>query len=91
MEYVNVYEVTRHYGGAEEGGWWFDWWECVEIVPINKERLSDSQIDELFTSLRNDYGEGEGNISSILGGYEIHILLENERCESQTLCKPKWE
>lgn len=22
--FVNVYEVSRHYGGPEEGGWWYD-------------------------------------------------------------------
>lgn len=22
--YVNVYELDRHFGGPEEGGWWFD-------------------------------------------------------------------
>src|SRR4051794_29723324 len=29
-EYVNVYEVDRAYGGAEEGGWWFDTGQAIE-------------------------------------------------------------
>lgn len=24
LRYVNVYAVTRHYGGPEEGGWWYN-------------------------------------------------------------------
>lgn len=32
--YVNVYRVTRHYGGPEEGGWWYDAGEPLASVPI---------------------------------------------------------
>ena len=24
LRYINVYAVTRHYGGPEEGGWWYN-------------------------------------------------------------------
>lgn len=27
--WINVYEYSRHYGGPEEGGWWYDSWECL--------------------------------------------------------------
>ena len=30
MKYVNVYSVTRHYGGPEEGGWWYNAGEPIE-------------------------------------------------------------
>ena len=23
--YVTLYLITRHYGGLEEGGWWYNW------------------------------------------------------------------
>lgn len=32
--YVNVYLVTRHYGGPQEGGWWFDVGEPLASVPV---------------------------------------------------------
>jgi len=32
--YVNLYRVTRHYGGPEEGGWWYDAGEPLASVPI---------------------------------------------------------
>jgi hypothetical protein len=32
--YVNAYEVTRAYGGSEEGGWWYDVGEPLASVPL---------------------------------------------------------
>lgn len=32
--YVNVYAVTRYYGGSEEGGWWYDVGEPLASVPV---------------------------------------------------------
>ena len=36
--YLNVYAVTRHYGGPQEGGWWFDMGEPLASVPIKAKR-----------------------------------------------------
>lgn len=32
--YYAVYEVSRHYGGPEEGGWWFDRGEVLYCAPV---------------------------------------------------------
>lgn len=32
--YLNVYAVTRHYGGPEEGGWWYNAGQPLASVPI---------------------------------------------------------
>lgn len=32
--YVNAYEVTQHYGGPEEGGWWYDSGEVLASSPV---------------------------------------------------------
>lgn len=32
MWYVSEYEVTRHYGGPEEGGWWYSWYEHKSVI-----------------------------------------------------------
>ncbi len=37
--YINAYAVTRHYGGAEEGGWWYNAGEPIASVPIATERM----------------------------------------------------
>ena len=34
LKYINAYIVTRHYGGPEEGGWWYNRGEPVASVPI---------------------------------------------------------
>ena len=32
--YVNAYEVMRHYGGPEEGGWWYDSFNPLASIPV---------------------------------------------------------
>ena len=27
---LGLYELIQHYGGPEEGGWWFDTWHYVD-------------------------------------------------------------
>lgn len=34
LMYVNTYEVTRHYGGPEEGGWWYNHDEPIASIPV---------------------------------------------------------
>lgn len=38
VKYVNAYLVTRHFGGREEGGWWYNWLRCVASVPVTATR-----------------------------------------------------
>jgi hypothetical protein len=42
MIYLNVYELNRHYGGPEEGGWWYDSKEPVVTVKIHDTEEWDS-------------------------------------------------
>ena len=72
--YVNVYSVTRHYGGPEEGGWWYNAGEPVEsrIVP-NREAA-----ETLREEMEEKHGKGHGNIYSVLGGVKIEVLIEDE-------------
>ena len=37
MKYVNVYEVVRTFGGQEEGGWWYDHYECLQTYPVSND------------------------------------------------------
>jgi hypothetical protein len=32
--YINAYAVSRHYGGPEEGGWWFNAGQPLASVPL---------------------------------------------------------
>lgn len=29
--YIVAYGISRHYGGPEEGGWWYDWTDVHEV------------------------------------------------------------
>ncbi len=33
-QWVSVYKVERAYGGAEEGGWWYDVLELIDSKPV---------------------------------------------------------
>jgi hypothetical protein len=110
LVYLNAYEVTRHYGGPEEGGWWYDHREPVASIPIpamvheghqeNSCRhcdgvragiindtycdwsfhilpVSDDHVEFFEAYLEELYGNRrEGDISSVLGGLDIRIVLE---------------
>lgn len=41
--YVNVYEISRNYGGPEEGGWYFD--AGVPVTSILVELTDDENAD----------------------------------------------
>lgn len=34
FQYLNAYEVTRHYGGPEEGGWWYNMGTPLASIPL---------------------------------------------------------
>lgn len=68
--YVNVYAVTRHYGGPEEGGWWYN-----AGIPVTSYALTDDDdIEEVCEMLEKKYlCLEEGDIYSVLGGTKIEI------------------
>ena len=85
--FVNVYEVTRHYGGPEEGGWWYDWRHCVEVYPVRESaaELMQEQLED-----ENSYRKF-GDISSVLGGQDVLVLIEDAPKETETTERPYYE
>lgn len=45
LAYVNAYAVTRHYGGPEEGGWWYNAGRPLASVPIPCTFTEDHDTD----------------------------------------------
>lgn len=85
--YVNVYKVTSEYGGPEEGGWCYENYTCLEVVPC-KNKFSD----EIAESLEKDYIHLEyGDLGSVNGGAVIRILIEEKMKESETRERPIYE
>jgi hypothetical protein len=85
--YVNVYLITRHFGGYEEGGWYWNKAVCVETVPC-KNKYSD----EIQEDLKKEYEHAnDGNIYSVLGGTEVAVYIERAMKESESLEAPQYE
>ena len=91
MKWINVYSTTRHYGGPEEGGWWYNWEECIVSTafhadtPIDVLESEKARLSLLFR------GHDEGNIYSVNGGVEHWVAIEDERAESETKERPYYE
>lgn len=77
--FVNVYEVTREFGGFEEGGWYYNWYNCVETIKLTE--YTDE--DEIILGLEEKYQQLEND------AYDI--LIEDKPKESQTLKAPIYE
>ena len=48
QRYVNVYQVSRHYGGSEEGGWWYDSGELRLSVRVTGKDAGEVEATELI-------------------------------------------
>lgn len=87
MKFVNVYEVTRKYGGPEEGGWWYNNYNCIEVYPTR-----EKNAEEIVKFLEKEHGDkAYGDIYSVLGGREIHVLIEDRPAQSETRERPRYE
>jgi len=87
IKYVSAYRVDRAYGGPEEGGWWYNWYELLDAIPVRDKK----EAQEWRNKLREMHGEGEGDIYSMKGGHEIDILFEDKRGENESTERPYYE
>jgi len=88
MPCVNVYYVTRHFGGPEEGGWWFN----LSLPVAHADKLTDEEAAELQDTFEKLYRSHEdGDIYSVNGGIEVYVSIEEEPFESATKEKPRYE
>ena len=71
--YVNVYEITRHYGGPEEGGWWFNSGNPIESRIV----ATMEDAEALREEFEDKHGPGWGNIFSVAGGAKIDVLIQD--------------
>jgi hypothetical protein len=69
--FVGVYEVSRSYGGPEEGGWWFD---CGELV-LTVVAASTDEAETIKEHLREQDFPRTNKRSSVLGGEDYDIFI----------------
>lgn len=85
---IGVYEVTRHYGGPEEGGWWYNWTRHLFSVPIRSGSKADFLDAEAWLSARF---EDQGNIYSVRGGVQYAFLAETTEGQHADTKRPHYE
>jgi hypothetical protein len=84
-KFVTAYEVTRHFGGSEEGGWWYNWYEPINSVPTS----TPGAMSDYFKA---QYGDrAQGDIYSVLGGVAVEVIVERKPCENRTTERPHYE
>jgi hypothetical protein len=87
LKWVNAYTITREYGGPEEGGWWYNAYNCEEshlVFRWNLEKTLD-KVRKEWDSVK------DGDIYSVLGGTDTWIGEEKHRAESETTVRPRYE
>jgi len=84
--YVNVYDITRVYGGPEEGGWWYDMGELIE----SHEASSDEEAREVQARLLEDF-PNTGKRYSVLGGDDYDVKIQDHPGEDFPQYIPRYE
>lgn len=86
--FAGVYAVSRHYGGPEEGGWWYNWYEHLESTGPVKHCRIRPKLDALEAKYS---GEKWGDISSVRGGKDIVAFSEKYPGSQATRHRPHYE
>jgi hypothetical protein len=96
--YVNGYAVTRHFGGPEEGGWYYDignpigsspcLLKCEPTVPIQFELQDErTRIEEI---LKQHPEIDERSRFSVLGGTDLQVCIEYHMAEVWPTERPRY-
>ncbi len=89
--YINAYEVTLGYGGAEEGGWWFDVSEPIASVKYfgpNAAKLAIETLEEMYVDEYEDLPEKS---STATDACNLVICAENHFAHYKPEHKPHYE
>ena len=87
--WVTVYFVDRNYGGPEEGGWWYDWYELTKSIPASSEEDGKAKMVEL----RKEYPFNSNELSSVNGEgtYQIYVESAEEKGDMVSTERPHYE
>ena len=90
VRYVNAYEKTQAYGGAEEGGWWYFVGEPIASVPVRHETEAIDAIVALRKQFGDDYAE-ERECTSAAGGVDLEIVVDYDFAQPYPPERPHYE
>jgi len=74
--YAGVVSISRHYGGPEEGGWYYDWYEVEEIAECDggfRDLLATVRI------LREEYPSCPRGRGSVIGGDDTVVFISRSK------------
>jgi hypothetical protein len=102
--FINAYLVTRHYGGPEEGGWWYNAGQAVTSIPCAAhwqpdahfvgefELVPDAPVDWTVDIIRTLFsGLEHGDIYSVAGGSVLQIQIEESFARDFPVETPHYE
>lgn len=90
--WVNAYRISRHYGGPEEGGWWYDWHTCIASMPISVSDDIEEHVDKIKAMMKEALGwepdayeaQHGGSRFTVNGHSDFAVYLESSYQESET-------
>jgi hypothetical protein len=87
-KFVNVYWVERHYGGREEGGWWYDTGDLEQSYLCPSDKEAETKAESLDLDAMN---EGLYDLSSVLATGVFQINISDTPGESWPKERPFYE
>lgn len=78
--YVGVVSRTRHCGGPEEGGWYYDWTQVETIIECDGSTTGMFR-DLLWTvrMMRIEYPTCQRGRGSVIGGADVTIYMSRSK------------
>jgi len=83
--YVNVYMADRGYGGAEEGGWWYDIEDPISVVRVRNEKDAREWKEKLLKKYPYT-----GKRGSVMGGDDYNVRIQGFIGEYSPVHKPMY-
>lgn len=91
LKHVNLYLVDRAYGGAEEGGWWYDAGKFVSCLGKTLDPVAADTIRDAHAGRLAALNKGRRPISSVLSTGRYEIAIEPRAGESYPKFRPYYE
>jgi hypothetical protein len=90
---IAVYEIDRHFGGHEEGGWWYDAGHLCRIVASTQNEDKAYAIAERINRLLAHLQKGKRPVSSIAycGGRHAAQIYKNYAPTHYPEIRPHYE
>lgn len=98
--WVNAYRASRHYGGPEEGGWWYDWNTCIASMPVSTDGIDVHERCDLIKAWMKEalgwepdsYEHAHGGARFTANGHSDFVVhVESKRAADETKERPFYE